>query len=169
MTNLHKSHQDLVEDFMIIMEQHSKDAPKVDVTQLTVDDVKVAKLRLKLIVEELSEMFDAFLSKNSFESKVAPLFSTVQSVIESLNSDEFEINRTEVLDAIVDQDYINSGTGVWLNLPLEEAFQEVHTNNLTKVDPITKKVIKRPDGKVVKPASYVPVDLSEVLQRHDSK
>ena len=49
----------------------------------------------------------------------------------------------------------------------EKSFQAVHENNLTKVDPITGKVLKRADGKVIKPASYIPVDLHSVVESHD--
>ena len=162
-----KSHQELVRDFMILMEQISPNNHNVDVTNLTPEDVNVAKLRLSLIVEELDEMFEAFLIENTYTQTFSPLFNMIQSFIRSLEKDSFSIDRVAVTDSITDQDYINSGTGVWLNLPLEKSFQAVHTNNLTKVDPITGKVLKRADGKVIKPDSYVPVDLHTVVEQHD--
>lgn len=162
-----KNHQELVRDFMIIMEQFNPEDPNVDVTNLTEEDVDTAKLRLNLIVEELDEMFEAFLTSAKYKYTFSPLFSTIQSYIASLQKDDFEIDRVGVTDSITDQDYINSGTGVWLNLPLEKSFHAVHENNLTKVDPITGKVLKRADGKVIKPASYVSVDLHSVVEAHD--
>ena len=162
-----KTHQELVQDFMIVMEQIKPGSPKVDVTNLTEDDIQVAKLRLNLIVEELDEMFEAFLSPSKYAHTFSPLFSTIQSYIALLENDDFQIDRVGVTDSIIDQDYINSGTGVWLDLPLEKAFQAVHENNLTKVDPITGKVLKRADGKVIKPSSYVSVDLHSVVDSHD--
>ena len=101
-----------------------------------------------------------------------PVWQQVAHAIAVLNffileKDDLEIDRVGVTDSITDQDYINSGTGVWLNLPLEKSFQAVHENNLTKVDPITGKVLKRADGKVIKPASYIPVDLHSVVESHD--
>ena len=149
------------------MEQHKPGNSKVDVNNLTDEDVNVAKLRLNLIVEELDEMFEAFLTVPSYTRTFAPLFSTIQSYIKNLDSSHFDIDRVEVTDSIIDQDYINSGTGVWLDLPLEKSFQAVHENNLTKVDPITNKVLKRADGKVIKPDSYVPVDLRTIVELHD--
>lgn len=164
-----KSHQDLVKDFMLLVGQYNPADAKVDVSNLSDKDVKVAQLRLNLIVEELSEMFAAFTTKEVYQYKFSPIFNSVQAIIASLQKADFDIDRKEVLDAIVDQDYINSGTGVWLDLPLEQGFQEVHSNNLTKVDPITGKVEKRADGKIIKPSTYVPVDLSSVLEYHDNK
>lgn len=163
-----KSHQDSVRDFMEAVGQYDPKAPKVDVQNLTESDVKVAQLRLKLIVEELDEMFEAFLSTSAY-SQYSPLFKSISSMIELLEKDDLDIDRVEVTDAIVDQDYINSGTGVWLDLPLEEAFKAVHANNLTKLDPITGKVNRREDGKIIKPIGYVPVDLKVVVDAHDSK
>lgn len=161
-----KTHQQLVHDFMLLVEQIPEDH-KLDVTKLSSSDVQFAKLRLKLITEELSEMFEAFLSEKAFEGNFVSLFQNIQQIIDTLSKEDFNLDRKEILDAIVDQDYINSGTGVWLDLPLEEGFQAVHENNLTKVDPITGKVIKREDGKILKPASYVSVDLQKVLDEHD--
>lgn len=167
--SLNKSHKDLVADFMVLMEQWSPEAPKVDVSNLSELDVKNSRLRLKLILEELEEMFEAFLENETYKVVFAPLFGILQHNIDKLEKESLDIDRLAVLDAIVDQDYINSGTSVWLNLPQEEAFQAVHSNNLTKVDPITGKVIKRADGKILKSPSYVPVDLQPILDSHDAK
>lgn len=161
MSNL--SHQQLVQDFMVLMEQWSPSDPKVNVSSLSDKDTSVAKLRLKLITEELSELFEAFLSQNMYSNVFAPLFNIIQSKVGNLETKDFEIDKVAAADAITDQDYINSGTGVWLGLPLEACFKAVHENNLTKVDPVTGKVIKRPDGKVIKPDTYVPVDLTPIV------
>lgn len=151
---------------MLLVDQIPEDH-KLDVTQLSPSNVQFAKLRLKLITEELSEMFEAFLSEKAFEGNFVSLFQNIQQIVDTLKVEDFSLDRKEILDAIVDQDYINSGTGVWLDLPLEEGFQAVHANNLTKVDPITGKVIKREDGKILKPSTYVSVDLQKVLDIHD--
>lgn len=167
--SLNKNHKELVADFMTIMEQWSPEAPKVDVNNLTELDIKNARLRLKLILEELEEMFEAFLEKDTYKVVFAPLFGIIQYNIDKLEKQSLDIDRLAVLDAIVDQDYINSGTSVWLNLPQEEAFQAVHANNLTKVDPITGKVIRREDGKILKPSTYKSVDLQPILADNDAK
>lgn len=48
----------------------------------------------------------------------------------------------------------------WLFLP---AFFEVARSNISKIDPVTGTVIKREDGKVLKPANWTPPDLSRFV------
>lgn len=40
------------------------------------------------------------------------------------------------------------------------AWKEVRRSNMSKLDPVTGKAIKREDGKIMKPASYSPPDLT---------
>ena len=47
-----------------------------------------------------------------------------------------------------------SDQGAFMLACAEPAWQEVMDSNMSKVDPETKKVIKREDGKVLKPASF---------------
>ena len=35
----------------------------------------------------------------------------------------------------------------------------MHQDNLSKIDPVTKKVVKRVDGKILKHESYQPLNL----------
>ena len=97
-----KNHQELVRDFMVIMEQFNPSNPNVDVTNLTEEDVDTAKLRLNLIVEELDEMFEAFLTSAKYKYTFSPLFSTIQSYIAHLEKDDFE----EVVCEVVSNNYV---------------------------------------------------------------
>jgi len=71
----------------------------------------------------------------------------------------------EVLDAVVDQLYILSGTinTHGLGDVLEEAFNRVHENNLTKIGP-DGKVLRNPSGKILKPSGFVPVSLDDLVK-----
>lgn len=75
-----------------------------------------------------------------------------------------QYDKVEILDAVVDMLYILAGTinqhgmqGV-----IEEAFNRVHANNITKVG-ADGKVLRNPDGKILKPENFVPVDLSDLV------
>lgn len=75
-----------------------------------------------------------------------------------------QYDKVEILDAVVDMLYILAGTinqhgmqGV-----IEEAFNRVHANNMTKVG-ADGKVLRNPDGKILKPENFVPVDLSDLV------
>ena len=80
-------------------------------------------------------------------------------IVASANKD-----LVEILDSLVDQLYVLAGTINQHGLQdvIEEAFNRVHTNNLTKVG-ADGKVIRDADGKILKPEGFVPVDLSDLV------
>lgn len=47
-------------------------------------------------------------------------------------------------------------------LPLEVVYHAIHIANMKKVDPETGKIIKRADGKVLKPRDWKPAELTRV-------
>jgi len=47
------------------------------------------------------------------------------------------------------------------NIPLQAVFSEVHASNLAKL--VDGKVLRRPDGKVQKPISWVPPNIKAIL------
>ena len=103
-------------------------------------EVKEVQLRYDLMREENIEYQDAGLSKN----------------------------KVEILDACADQLYILLGTinAHGLQDLIGPAFELVHKNNMTKVGP-DGKVLRNPDGKILKPNGFVPVDLTTLFKQHD--
>ena len=103
-------------------------------------EVKEVQLRYNLMREENIEYQDAGLSKN----------------------------KVEILDACADQLYILLGTinAHGLQDLIGPAFELVHKNNMTKVGP-DGKVLRNPDGKILKPQGFVPVDLTTLFKQHD--
>ena len=103
-------------------------------------EVKEVQLRYDLMREENIEYQDAGLSNN----------------------------KVEILDACVDQLYILLGTinAHGLQDLIGPAFELVHKNNMTKVGP-DGKVLRNPDGKILKPQGFIPVDLTTLFKQHD--
>ena len=103
-------------------------------------EVKEVQLRYDLMREENIEYQDAGLSKN----------------------------KVEILDACADQLYILLGTinAHGLQDLIGPAFELVHKNNMTKVGP-DGKVLRNPDGKILKPNGFVPVDLTTLFKQYD--
>ena len=103
-------------------------------------EVKEVQLRYDLMREENIEYQDAGLSKN----------------------------KVEILDACADQLYVLLGTinAHGLQDLIGPAFELVHKNNMTKVGP-DGKVLRNPDGKILKPEGFVPVDLTTLFKQHD--
>lgn len=70
-----------------------------------------------------------------------------------------ENDLKELMDCLV----VLIGYGLSKGWDLDGAWEEVWKSNMSKIDPETGKVIKREDGKVLKPASYVPADVSKYI------
>lgn len=73
-------------------------------------------------------------------------------------------NKVEILDALIDMAYVLFGTVASHGMTDEfvKGFKLVHENNMTKIQE-DGKVLKNPDGKILKPDGYVPVDLKSLL------
>lgn len=71
-----------------------------------------------------------------------------------------------LLDALADMLYVLLGTAVSYDLPLVEAFEEVHASNMTK-----ERQVADPDGARVrqKGANYRAPDLKTVLKNYKKK
>lgn len=68
-----------------------------------------------------------------------------------------------VADAIADSIYVLVGTALEYGIPLDRVWDAVQAANMAKVDPLTGKVIKRADGKVLKPEGWTPPDIAGIL------
>lgn len=82
----------------------------------------------------------------------------------------------EIADALGDQLYIVLGTIVNHGMQniIEDVFEAIHLNNLSKLGEDGNPIINgengildetRPIGKVLKPKSYKPVDLTEIVNK----
>jgi predicted HAD superfamily Cof-like phosphohydrolase len=91
------------------------------------------QLRLNLIEEEYKELCDA----------------------ESAN------DVVEIADALADIIVIACGTAVVYGIDLEKVFEEVHRSNMAKC--VNGCVIRRHDGKVMKPKDWQPPKIATVL------
>ena len=95
-----------------------------------------AKLYRKLITEEYNEFIDAII-------------------------DDDEIEK---LDACMDLIWVVLGYCYTKGYNTDAAWAEVARSNLAKIDPVTGRVLKRADGKVLKPESWTPPNLTDCLK-----
>jgi predicted HAD superfamily Cof-like phosphohydrolase len=74
---------------------------------------------------------------------------------------ELEDSRTREgdLDALIDILVVTIGAIHSAGFRGEEAWQEVMRTNFAKVDPVTGKIRKRGDGKILKPDGWTPPNL----------
>lgn len=61
-----------------------------------------------------------------------------------------------ISDGAADLIYITLGMVLELGIPLDQVWSVVHACNMAKVDPVTGKVKRREDGKVLKPDGWQP-------------
>lgn len=94
-----------------------------------------AGLYHKLIVEEFQEYIDALIAKDEIET----------------------------LDACMDMIWVILGFCYMKGYDVQGAWNEVARSNLSKINQETGKVIKRADGKVLKPEGWTPPDLKQFV------
>jgi predicted HAD superfamily Cof-like phosphohydrolase len=74
-------------------------------------------------------------------------------------------DEVEQLDALIDILVVVAGALHSFGVDANGAWNEVMTTNFAKVDQATGKVIKRADGKILKPANWVAPNLAPFLIR----
>ena len=67
--------------------------------------------------------------------------------------------RTDDLDALIDILVVTIGAIHSAGFNGESAWQEVMRSNFDKIDPVTGKIRKRGDGKILKPDNWTPPNL----------
>ena len=94
------------------------------------------------------------------ELRIKLLTEEVQEYAEAARNNDM----VEVLDALADIGYILAGTIINHGMQniYDAAFDEVHRSNMAKL--VDGKVLRREDGKVMKPEGWQPPNLSQFLE-----
>ena len=74
--------------------------------------------------------------------------------------------HVEVFDALLDLIVVCIGAGHSAGYPMEAGWDAVVISNLRKIDPATGQVLRREDGKILKPEGWRPPNLSRLLGEH---
>lgn len=99
-------------------------------------------------------------NENQFELYVNLIEEEVGELADAIAQE----NRVEQLDALIDILVVTIGALNSLGVDLQGAWDEVIRSNMSKVDPATGKVLKREDGKVLKPDTYSPPVLAPFVK-----
>ena len=102
----------------------------------------------KLFAEEIKETADALTLLNEAKDPVAVVDAT-----------------TELADGLLDTIYIAIGWLRAMGLDPQTLWNEVHFSNMSKADPVTGKLLKREDGKVIKPDGWKPPQLKPLVAK----
>ena len=76
-----------------------------------------------------------------------------------------KVDEPESLDACMDMIWVILGFCHMKGYDIQGAWDEVVKTNMAKVDPVTGKVRRREDGKILKPEGWKPPDLSKFVQK----
>lgn len=77
--------------------------------------------------------------------------------VEGETNNDLENIAKELADII----YIVCGTAASYGIPLDRVFDEVHRSNMAKL--VDGKVVRREDGKILKPEGWTPPDIKSIL------
>jgi len=92
----------------------------------------------------------------------------IEEEAEELNQAILDKDRVEMLDALIDIIVVTIGAIHSMGADAEGAWKEVMRSNLAKIDAETGKVLKREDGKILKPENWSPPDLRNYLDKETS-
>jgi NTP pyrophosphatase (non-canonical NTP hydrolase) len=74
-------------------------------------------------------------------------------------------DEVEMLDGCMDLIWVTLGFCHMKGYDVQKAWDEVLRSNMAKVDPTTGKVIRRADGKILKPEGWTPPDLTKFTRK----
>lgn len=93
-------------------------------------------------------------------------FIEVSVAFEDFVSHPSANHKAELAKELVDLIYVSIGMLNNLEIPADEVWAAVHASNMAKVDTATGKVVRREDGKILKPAGWQAPDiLSRILHK----
>ena len=72
--------------------------------------------------------------------------------------------REDDVDALIDILVVTIGALHSIGVDIEGAWDEVHRSNMAKVDMVTGVVLRREDGKILKPEGWQPPNLKQYLR-----
>lgn len=146
-----------IETFMAACDQEVKKYPGIPSTE-------VKKLRIRLMTEELLGTTEN-PAANEFVDEVTLIPSKSDELIQSMINDDLK----GVADGIADVLYVVIGTAIAYGINIQEIFDEVQRSNMTKAvwDDVNSEwvVLRREDGKVLKPPTFSEADIEPILQR----
>lgn len=121
----------------------------------------------------MTEMTNLFLDQARFMTMCGQTVGTenidqyalyLNLIKEEVQELEDSRTRTDDLDALIDILVVTIGAIHSAGFNGEAAWQEVMRTNFAKVDPVTGKIRKRGDGKILKPVGWTPPDLEPFAQ-----
>lgn len=101
------------------------------------------------------------------QKQVELYMELIREEFEELKEGHAEKNVVEVADACGDLIWVILGLANSLGIPMGPVWHEITQSNMSKT--VDGKVIRRDDGKILKPETYFPPNIERALQLQDNK
>ena len=112
-------------------------------------------------INTFQEACDQEPSEANYKMYLGLIDEEVGELVEAVAADD----KVEQLDALVDILVVTVGAIRAAGWDGEAAWKELMDTNFAKIDPDTGKVIKREDGKVLKPQGWRAPQLSQFIDK----
>ena len=110
-------------------------------------------------INKFAEACDQPASEANYKMYLGLIDEEVDELVEAVAAND----KVEQLDALVDILVVTIGAIRAAGWDAEGAWKEVMDTNFAKIDPVTGKVNKRADGKVLKPEGWQAPQLTPFL------
>eukprot|EP01084_Bolivina_argentea_P170589 295598_1 len=120
----------------------------------------------KMILDELLELYSTVLPPQAAKNAMKKMLDEAKCITKmNVSPNQTHELIAEQGDALVDIYYYSLNCMAKKGVNLSKIFNLVHGANMAKRDPITKKFIKREDGKIIKPKGWCAPDVKAEIQR----
>jgi predicted HAD superfamily Cof-like phosphohydrolase len=151
-----------------VLEFHRQfDHPIADSPTIPSDDR--VRFRARFVVEQCLELLEAcfeFPPQNAMATGPSDtsMFADARAYLEIvIKNARVKVDLALAADALADIDYVVEGTRLEFGINGEPIADEVHRANLAKLH--DGKVVKREDGKTLKPPGWTPPDIAGELEK----
>lgn len=143
----------MTSDFEMVREFHNTFDVKTATDDIPeVPDKETLQLRWALIEEEYNEARSEFVD----------LYQGCYGLSPTYTEEDKKVALAKIGKEMADLIYVLHGAGLAFGINMDDVFYEVHKSNMTKLPP-DGIVLRREDGKVIKPPTYTPADVYQVL------
>ena len=97
-----------------------------------------------------------------FDGQVALYMDLIREEFYELYTGYRNFDTVEVADACADLIWVIEGMCLSLGIPLQQVWDEVARSNHSKISD-SGKIVKREDGKVLKPNTYSPPNIKAII------
>ena len=132
----------------------------------TIDNIGDMQLKVMTFMQAAGQEISIFpqdIDMVSADTKALRIRLIKEEVLHELIPALETDNLPEIIDGICDSIYVILGTAAAYGIPTGFFFEQVHHNNMTKVDKETGKFLKDVGGKIIKPEGYKKIEIAELL------